>query len=91
MVYIFRGIFGVTGEAIYTVQALLISLYGEKYYDMLIIVCMCVPFLFNSTNNIVTPFVYDRTNSMELVWGIGSIFCFISMVGAIITSIMLIK
>ncbi len=91
MIYIFRGIFGITGEAIYTVQALLISLYGGKYYDMLMIVCMCVPFLFNSTNNIITPLVYDRTNSMELVWGIGSIVSTIAMIGGIITSIILMK
>lgn len=61
VLYFLRGFFGVTGEALFTVQALVISLYGDKYYDILIGVGICAPFLFDSINNILTPYVYDST------------------------------
>lgn len=74
VLYLLRGIFGITGEALFTIQALLISLYGGKYYDMLIGVGICAPLMFDSINNIMTPLVYDLTESMETVWAIGVFF-----------------
>ena len=70
-----RGICGMMGEGLFTIQALLISLYGGKYYDMLIGVGVCAPLMFDSFNNVLTPVIYDATESMELVWGIGVFFC----------------
>lgn len=63
-IYVFRGIFGMTGEGLFTIMALLISKYGGRYYDMLIGVGICLPFLFDSINNIITPYLFDSTGSM---------------------------
>lgn len=91
IVYILRGIFGVTGEALYTIQALLISLYGGKYYDLIIGAAFCIPLAFNSVNNILTPLMFDSTKSMELVWGIGSLFCGIGLVSSFIIARVVLK
>jgi hypothetical protein len=85
-IFIFRGIFGVAGEGLYTIQALLISLYGGKHYDMLMGVCICTPFLFSSINDVMTPTIYNYSNSMELIWGIGAIVCLISLIAALMIS-----
>jgi len=62
--YICRGIFGATGSGLFAVQALLITKYGGKHYDSLIGIGVCIPFLFDSINNIFTPLMYDTTKSM---------------------------
>ncbi len=64
VLYVLRGIFGATGSGLFTVQALLITQYGGKYYDSLIGIGVCIPFFFDSLNNSVTPLLYDSTNSI---------------------------
>lgn len=82
--YILRGVFGATGSGLLAVQALLITRYGGKYYDTLIGIGVCIPFFFDSINNIITPLIYDLTSSMELVWLIGVGFCVLAVVSSII-------
>ncbi len=91
MVYICRAFFGATGEALYTIQALLISLYGGKYYDMLIGVGVCIPITFDSLCNLFTPLIYDSTKSMELVWGIGVFFTVFAFICTLIVSYLVTK
>jgi hypothetical protein len=50
----------VSGEGIFTIQALLISLYGKKHYDTLIGLAFCVPFFFDGVSSLVTPLIYDK-------------------------------
>lgn len=86
VLYVLRGIFGATGSGLFTVQALLISRYGGKYYDTLIGIGVCIPFIFDSLNNIITPLIYDSTLSMELVWVTGIIFCGLALVSSLLIS-----
>jgi hypothetical protein len=84
IIYIFRGLFGITGEALFTIQSLLISLYAGIHYEVLMGVCMCGPMIFDSLNNVLTPLVFDGTNSMELAWGIGVCNCLVSLAASIV-------
>lgn len=61
-------------------------MYGGKYYDRLLGLGVCFPFLFDSINNILTPFIFDSTHSMELVWGIGIFFCLVGVGCALMIS-----
>jgi hypothetical protein len=83
---VLRGFFGVTGSGLFTVQAMLITKYGGKYYDTLIGVGVCIPFIFDSLNNIITPLIYDKTNSMDLVWLIGVGFCLVGLLSSVAIS-----
>ena len=65
---------------------MIISLYGGKYYDRLLGLGVCFPFLFDSINNILTPYIYDSTHSMDLIWGIAVFFCFVSVGCALMIS-----
>ena len=89
--YALRGIFGATGSGLFAVQALLITKYGGKHYDTLIGMGVCIPFLFDSLNNIFTPIMYDSTELMELVWGVGVAFCTIALISSILISRMVQK
>lgn len=78
----FRGIFGITGEASFTILTLLMSKYAGKYYDSFVGVGLCMPYFFDSLNNVVTPIVYDQTGSMDFVWAIGVFVCMLSLIAA---------
>lgn len=87
MLYVLRGVFGATGSGLFTVQALLITRYGGKYYDTLIGIGVCIPFLFDSIDNIITPLIFDSTGSMELVWLVGVGFCSLALISSILISV----
>ncbi len=89
MLDILRGIFGATGSGLFAVQALIITKYGGKHYDTLIGMGVCIPFLFDSLNNVFTPIMYDSTQSMELVWGVGILFCTFSFISSLLISKMI--
>jgi len=84
---VLRGVFGATGSGLFTVQALLITRYGGKYYDTLIGIGVCIPFLFDSIDNIITPLIFDSTGSMELVWLVGVGFCSLALISSILISV----
>lgn len=86
VLYLLRGIFGAMGSGLFTVQALLITKYGGKYYDTLIGIGVCIPFLFDSIQNIITPLIFDETGSMELVWLLGVGFCSLAFISSIFIS-----
>lgn len=87
LLYVLRGVFGATGSGLFTVQALLITRYGGKYYDTLIGIGVCIPFLFDSIDNIITPLIFDSTGSMELVWLVGVGFCSLALISSILISV----
>lgn len=91
IIYMFRGVFGITGEASFTILTLLMSKYAGKYYDSFIGVGLCMPYFFDSLNNVLTPIVYDMTGSMVFVWGIGTLVCGISLSAAISISLLIRK
>ena len=64
LIYVFRGIFGITGEGLCTIEALLIAQYGGKYYDTLMGVGLCLPFFLDAVSVFVTPIIYSKTRSM---------------------------
>jgi hypothetical protein len=80
IVYFLRAVFGAAGEGLFTVQALIISNYGKKYYETLMGFSLCIPFIFDAMNCIFTPIIYDATESITLVWYIGALFSFISLI-----------
>ena len=86
VIYVLRGFFGATGSGLFTVQALLITKYGGKYYDTLIGIGVCIPFLFDSIDNIITPLIFQTSGSMELVWLVGIGFCLLAFISSVLIS-----
>jgi hypothetical protein len=85
--YGLRGVFGIVGEAAFTILTLLISRFGGKYYDSLMGVGLCMPYFFDSLSNVMTPLIYDIKQNMDLTWGMGCIVCLGSFLAALIISI----
>ena len=81
-----RGVFGIFGEAAFTILTLLVSRYGGKYYDTLMGVGLCMPYFFDSLSNFITPLIYDITQNIDYTWGMGCIVCLISILAGIIIS-----
>lgn len=79
VVYCMRGVLGVAGEGIFTVQAMIISRYSSGNYEVVMGLALSLPFLFDSINSIVTTITYDSTHSMALPWVIGCGVCLLSL------------
>jgi hypothetical protein len=43
-------------------------------------ICLCLPFVCDALNSIITTEVYDATHYMALTWYIATGFCLISLV-----------
>jgi hypothetical protein len=56
-----RAFFGMAGSSAFTIQGLIISQYGKKYFELLMGVCLCVPFVFDAINSFVSTAIYDAT------------------------------
>ncbi len=84
MVNFCRSLFGVGGEALFTVQAVLLTLYAGKHYEVSMGICMCLPFICDAINSIVTTHVYDATKNIALPWYIAS-FVAIMSIGMAVT------
>ena len=59
MLLTFRGVFGLIGESLYTIQATVIVLYcSTKNSDMFLGFAVTFPFIFNALNSILTTNLY---------------------------------
>lgn len=83
IIYFLRSLFGVSGEALFTVQAVLLTLYAKKNYEVSIGICLSLPFAFDALNSIITTHVFDATKNMALTWYIASFMALLSIVTAI--------
>ena len=80
---ILRAAFGVCGQALFTVQAVVLTFYAKENFEVSMGICMCLPFVCDALNSIITTHVYDATKYMALTWYIATGFAFISLVSAI--------
>ncbi len=83
IVNILRSFFGVSGEALFTVQAVLLTLHAGKHYEVCMGICMCLPFVFDALNSVVTTHVYDATKYMALTWYIAAFVAVLSFLTAV--------
>lgn len=81
--YFLRSLFGVSGEALFTVQAVLLTLYAGKHYEVSMGICLTLPFVFDALNSVITTHVFDATKDMALTWYIAAFMAFLSIFTAI--------
>lgn len=55
--YITRGIFGISGLGIITIQGKLIDKFSKKHYEYIMGLCLNIPYLFNALNSFITASV----------------------------------
>ena len=83
IIYFLRSLFGVSGEALFTVQAVLLTLYAKQHYEVSMGICLSLPFVFDALNSIITTHVFDATKNMALTWYIASFMALLSIITAI--------
>lgn len=57
LMYITRGIFGISGLGIITIQGKLIDKFSKKHYEYIMGLCLNIPYLFNALNSFITASV----------------------------------
>jgi len=58
MVYVLRAIVGMAGSSAFTMQGFVMARYGAEYFEILIGFGLCVPYIVDSINVMVTPIIY---------------------------------
>lgn len=85
--YIIRGVFGISGLGIITIQGKLINRFSKKHYEYIMGLCLNIPYIFTALNSFVTASVQQQTGNMPLCFLIGTAFCGISLIFGIIVII----
>jgi Sec-independent protein secretion pathway component TatC len=80
--YIARGVLGICGLSIITIQGKLADKFSKKNYELIMGLCLNVPYIFNALNSFITAAVQSQTDNMPLCFYIGSGFCMISLLFA---------
>lgn len=80
--YIARGVLGICGLSIITIQGKLADKFSKKNYEYIMGLCLNVPYMFNALNSFITASVQSQTDNMPLCFYIGSGFCMISLLFA---------
>jgi hypothetical protein len=68
---------------LFTVQAVLLTYFAKENYEVSMGICLCLPFVCDALNSIITTHVYDATHYMALTWYIAAGFCFFSILSAL--------
>lgn len=68
----------------FTVQGVIIARYAKSNYEVMMGICLSLPFIMDSVNSVVTTTVYDSTGYMALPWYIGSFWGLFSLCMAFI-------
>lgn len=84
IVFVTKSTFGVCGQALFTVQAVLLTFFAKQDYEVAMGICACLPFVFDALNSIVTTHVFDATHYMALTWYIATFVCFLSIITAFV-------
>ena len=66
----------------FTVQGVIVAKYAKSDYEIMMGVCLSLPFLMDSVNSAVTTAVFDTTGYMALPWYIGGAVSFLSLLAA---------
>lgn len=80
IILLMRSIFGLSGEGLFTVQCVVMSIYAESQYEILAGMALALPFIFDAVNSATTTAVYDATLNLPLVWYIGVAVCIFSLI-----------
>jgi hypothetical protein len=57
MIYVLRAIVGITGSSAFTMQGFVMARYAADSFEMLIGLGICIPFIMDSVNVMVTPII----------------------------------
>lgn len=82
--YIVRGVFGISGLGVITIQGKLINRFSKRHYEYIMGLCLNIPYIFTALNSFVTASVQQQTGNMPLCFLIGTAFCGISLIFGII-------
>jgi hypothetical protein len=66
------------------VQIIVLTNFAKEEYEMMVGICLCLPFIMDAINSITTTHVYDATNYMALTWYIGAFVTSLSLIAAYI-------
>lgn len=86
IVYVLRAIVGMAGSSAFTMQGFVIARYAAEHFEMLIGFSLCIPFIADSINVMLTPIIFDATQSISLPWYIASAVDFLAIVAALVIS-----
>lgn len=79
IVYVMRAFDGMSGSSAFTIQGLLLTIYAKEYYEMLSGIALCIPFVFDSINLSISPYIEETSGSMGLPWFIACAIDFLSL------------
>ena len=58
MVYALRAVVGMAGSSAFTMQGFVMARYGAEHFEILIGFGLCVPYIVDSINVMITPIIY---------------------------------
>jgi hypothetical protein len=61
LMYIFRGVLGICGLGVITIQGKLASMFSKQHYEYIMGLCLNVPYIFNALNSFITASVQSQT------------------------------
>lgn len=59
--YIARGVLGISGLGVITIQGKLANMFSKKHYEYIMGLCLNVPYIFNALNSFITASVQSQT------------------------------
>lgn len=75
----------------FSLQCTIVSLFGQKDYEIIMGFGLSAPFMFDAVNAVITPVVYDATQNLPLTWYIGTLVCAYSILAAVYLNKKIIK